>query len=299
MPNVVGLSKEEAQKEVEAAKLEFEVEKEEYNKEVPEGYVISQNPTYMERFNKVKEGSNVSVVISKGQEKAIVPNVKGKEKEEAIKLIEEAKLKAEIIEETSKTVKEGYVISQEINPNTEAFAGDIIKIHVSKGTGIKQVSVVSVIGQSEANAKKTLEGIGLKVNVAYEEDSSKDNGVVLKQSVDVGKVVDEGTSITITVNKLAEKKNATVYVNVKSITGGYSETQNNTVSTEKKKVKLKVEVNGETIFNQEVDKNEVRVNTGEGKVIATGKVTVKVFIDDVKEREKDIDVRETNSYTFD
>ncbi len=299
MPNVVGLSKEEAQKEVEAAKLEFEVEKEEYNKEVPEGYVISQNPTYMERFNKVKEGSTVSVVISKGQEKAIVPNVKGKEKEEAIKLIEEAKLKAEIIEETSKTVKEGYVISQEINPNTEAFAGDIIKIHVSKGTGIKQVSVVSVIGQSEANAKKTLEGIGLKVNVAYEEDSSKDNGVVLKQSVDVGKVVDEGTSITITVNKLAEKKNATVYVNVKSITGGYSETQNNTVSTEKKKVKLKVEVNGETIFNQEVDKNEVRVNTGEGKVIATGKVTVKVFIDDVKEREKDIDVRETNSYTFD
>ncbi len=289
MPNVVGLSKEEAQKEVEAAKLEFEVEKEEYNKEVPEGYVISQNPTYMERFNKVKEGSTVSVVISKGQEKAIVPNVKGKEKEEAIKLIEEAKLKAEIIEETSKTVKEGYVISQEINPNTEAFAGDIIKIHVSKGTGIKQVSVVSVIGQSEANAKKTLEGIGLKVNVAYEEDSSKDNGVVL----------DEGTSITITVNKLAEKKNATVYVNVKSITGGYSETQNNTVSTEKKKVKLKVEVNGETIFNQEVDKNEVRVNTGEGKVIATGKVTVKVFIDDVKEREKDIDVRETNSYTFD
>ena len=36
MPNVVGLSKEEAQKEIEAAKLKFEVEKEEYNKEVPE-----------------------------------------------------------------------------------------------------------------------------------------------------------------------------------------------------------------------------------------------------------------------
>ena len=35
MPNVVGMSKEEAQKEVEAAKLVFEVEKEEYHKEVP------------------------------------------------------------------------------------------------------------------------------------------------------------------------------------------------------------------------------------------------------------------------
>lgn len=297
MPNVVGLSKEEAQKEVEAAKLKFEVEKEEYHKEVPEGYVISQDPTYMERFNKVKEGSTVSVVISKGQEKAKVPNVKGKEKEEAIKLIEDAKLKAEVIEETSKTVKEGFVISQETDPDTEIFAGDTIKIHVSTGTGIKEVTMVSVIGQSEANAKKTLEGLGLKVNVAYEEDNNKDNGVVLKQSVDTGKTIDEGTTITVTVNKLAEKKNATVYVNVKSITGGYSETENST--TTKKKVKLRVEANGETIFNQEVDKNDTQINTGNGKIVATGNVTVKVFIDEVKEREKDIDVRTTSSYTFD
>jgi len=92
-----------------------------------------------------------------------------------------------------------------------------VKLHVSTGTGIKEVSVVSVIGQSEANAKKTLEGLGLKVNVAYEEDSSKDNGVVLKQSLDTGKVVDEGTTITITVNKLAEMKQGTVKVNLKSL----------------------------------------------------------------------------------
>ena len=296
MPNVVGLSKEEAQKEVEAAKLKFEVEKEEYNKDVPEGYVISQDPTYMERFNKVKEGSTVSVIISKGQEKTTVPNVKGKEKDEAIKLIEEAKLKAEVIEETSKTVKEGFVISQETEPDAEVFAGDTIKIHVSTGTGIKEVTVVSVIGQDEATAKKTLEDLGLKVNVTYEENNSKDNGVVLKQNVEGGKTVDEGTTVTITVNKLAEKKNATVYVNVKSITGGYSESEDNTI---KKKVKLRVEANGETIFNQEVDKNNTQVNTGNGKVVATGNVTVKVFIDDVKEREKDIDVRTTTSYTFD
>lgn len=298
MPNVVGLSKEEAQKEVEAAKLKFEIEKEEYNKEVPEGFVISQEPTYMERFNKVKEGSTVSVIVSKGQEKTKVPNVKGKEKEEAIELLEKANLKAEVIEETSKTVKEGFVISQETEADEEVFAGDSIKIHVSTGTGIKEVTVVSVIGQTESNAKKTLEGLGLKVNITYEEDSSKDNGVVLKQNVESGKTVDEGTSITITVNKLAEKKSATVYVNVKSLTGGYSETEN-TTSTVKKKVQLRVEANGETIFNQEVDKNSTQINTGDGKIVATGNVTVKVFIDDVKEKEKDIDVRTTNSYTFD
>lgn len=130
MPNVVGLSKEEAQTEIENAKLVFEIEKEEYDKEVPEGFVISQDPKYMERFNKVKEGSTVKVVISKGQEVATVPNVKGKEREEAIRLIEEANLKAEVVEETSRTVKEGFVISQDIDANTEVSAGEIGRAHV-------------------------------------------------------------------------------------------------------------------------------------------------------------------------
>ena len=183
MPNVVGMSKEEAREEIEAANLKFEIEKEEYNKDVPKGFIISQDPIYMEKYNKVKEGSTVKVVVSKGQEKTTVPNVKGKEKEEAISLIEDAKLVAEVVEETSKTVKEGYVISQEIEPDEEAYAGDTIKIHVSTGTGIKQVTVVNVVGQNEADAKKTLEDLGLKVNITYV-DTKADNGKVTKQSIE-------------------------------------------------------------------------------------------------------------------
>ena len=296
MPNVVGLSKEEAQKEVEAAKLKFEVEKEEYNKEVPEGYVISQDPTYMERFNKVKEGSTVKVVISKGQEKTTVPNVKGKEKEDAIKLIEEAKLKAYVVEETSKTVKEGYVISQETDPDTEAFAGDTVIIHVSIGTGIKEVTVVSVIGQSEANAKNTLEGLGLKVNVSYDEDSSKDNGVVLKQSIEAGKVIDEGPTITITVNKLAETKNATVSINVKSITGGYTDEDENTAKT----VKIELKVDNNVVYtDSNVDKNTTNKTT---QISGKGTVTVYLTITDSNggnwTRSQSINLNNTSSISF-
>lgn len=271
MPNVVGMSKEEAQKEVEAAKLVFEVEKEEYHKEVPEGFVISQDPTYMERFNKVKEGSIVKVVISKGQEKATVPNVKGKEKDEAIKLIEEAKLKAEIIEETSKTVKEGFVISQETDPDTEVFAGDMVKLHVSNGTGIKEVSVVSVIGQDEATAKRILQDLGLKVNVTYV-NSTSDNGKVAKQSIEENKKVDEGTTITLTVNKVAETKNLIVNVDVKAITGGYVESEE---STESKTVTVKV--NSET---RTVNKNDTCIVELSGK--EGTELEVKVVISDQK-----------------
>lgn len=294
MPNVVGLSKEEAQKEIEAAKLVFEVEKEEYDKDVPEGYVISQDPTYMERFNKVKEGSTVSVVISKGQEKATVPNVKGKEKEEAIKLIEEANLKAEIVEETSKTVKEGYVISQETDPDTEVYAGDTVIIHVSTGTGIKQVTVVSVIGQSEANATSTLQGIGLKVNVSYEEDSSKDNGAVLKQSIAAGNIVDEGTTITITVNKLAEMKQGTVSVNLKSLLNYTPETDEEG-NTTVEKATVKITVGNDTIYNESKAKNTTNISAS---FSAKGTVTIKVYVDDILKGTKEINMNTTTSCTF-
>ena len=301
VPNVVGSTREEAQQKIEGAKLKFEVSSEEYSADTEENHVISQDPAYLESYNKVKEGSTVKVVISKGTEKTKVPNVKGKEKDEAVQLIEDAKLKAEVVEETSKTVKEGYVISQETDANTEVNAGDTVKLHVSTGT--EKATVPGVVGKSQDEAKKALQDLGFVVTVTNAEDSSKENGTVLKQSLDEGQSVEKGSAITITVNKLAEKKSATIFVNVKSITGGYKEenTTNNdvTTSTSKKKVKLRVEANGETIYNQDVDKNSVKINTGDGKVVGTGTVTVKVFIDDIKEKEKDIDLKTTSSYTFD
>ena len=254
LPNLVGLSREEAEQKLKEVNLKFEVESEEYDPEVEEGHIISQDPAYVENYNNVKEGSTVKVKISKGTEKTIVPNVKGKEKDEAIQLIEDAKLKAEIIEETSKTVKEGYVVSQEINPDTEINAGETIKIHVSIGTGIKEITMVNVIGKSEADAKATLTALNLKVNIGYGEDNSKDNGVVLKQSVDVGTTIEEGTTITITVNKLAETKTATVTIDVKSLTGGYP--TNDEDSTIPKTVNVELKYGDRTETRSGIDKNK-------------------------------------------
>ncbi len=280
LPNLVGMSKEEAQKEAENLKLKFEIKTEEFNKEVPEGFIISQDPKYIEKYN-VKEGSTITVVVSKGQEKTKVPNVKGKSQEEALQLLEEANLKAEIIEETSKTVKEGYVISQETEPEEEAFAGDTVKIHVSKGTGIKQVNVVSVIGQNEANAKTTLTGLGLKVNVAYEEDTSKADGIVLKQSIEGGKTVNEGTTITITVNKVTKANEITVNIDLSKITN-YKEMPNNQTNTTEtnvaKTVDIKITVDGNTVHSDSgIAKSKANYTA---KIQGKGNAEVKLVITD-------------------
>ena len=308
IPNVVGMSKEEAQRQVEEQKLKFSIEKEEYNKDVPEGFIISQKveedmigdfTTTPSTDRKIKEGSTIKVIVSKGQEKTTVPKVVGMEEEEAVKALEEAKLKVEIIEETSKKVEEGYVISQETEANTEAFAGDTVKIHVSTGTGIKQVTVVSVIGQDEATAKKTLTDLGLKVNVSYEEDTSKTNGTVLKQSIEGGKTVDEGNAITITVNKIAEMKEVSVIVNVKSLLGGNiyeesSDSSNETSDKKVKKVKVKVTVGNDTIYSSTVNASETSIKAS---TKGTGTKEIKVYIDDVLKDQGQIRYGEMTTYT--
>ena len=278
IPNVVGLSKEEAQKEIENVKLKFEIEKEEYNKDVPEGFIISQDPTYMEKFNKVKQGSTVKVVVSKGEEKTTVPKVVGMEKDKAVKALEDAKLKVEIVEESSKKVQEGYVISQETSPDTEAFAGDTIKIHVS--TGVEKATVPDVIGKSQADAKKTLEAQGFVVAVTTSEDSSKENGIVLKQSLDSGKTVEKGSTVTITVNSYEASKTMSVNINVKAITGGYSEETSNSNTTESKTVKtvsITLKSGNNTLYSDSgVDKNTTSKSTtisGKGSMDLTLTIT--------------------------
>src|SRR5699024_6094786 len=94
-------------------------------------------------------------------------------------------------------------------------------VYVSSGT--KQITMENVVGQKEADAKKTLTDLGFEVKVEYSEDTSKDNGVVLEQSISSGTSVDDGSEVTLTVNKIVATKSIDVVINLKKITGGYTE----------------------------------------------------------------------------
>ena len=69
LPNVVGLNKEKAKEVIRDAGLKFKISGEEYNTDVEKDSVIYQNPTYLEKYDNVKKGSTVEVVISKGAER--------------------------------------------------------------------------------------------------------------------------------------------------------------------------------------------------------------------------------------
>ena len=243
IPNLIGKTLNEVEELTKQANVKYEVTEETFSKDVAEGLVISQDPRFAENYE-ILENSTIKIIVSKGIELTKVPKVAGKQKDEAIAEIEKQGLKAEIKEETSDKVEEGYVISQEPKEDEEIAKDSVVIITVSTGRGIEEVDVPNVIGKTEDEAKKMITDAKLVANVRYEEDTTKSNGVVLKQDKDANSKLDEGSTLTITVNKLPEIKNATVTVNVKSLTG-YSETTNienstNVVSTEPKDVNVKV-----------------------------------------------------------
>mgnify|MGYP000886818188 CR=1 FL=1 len=299
IPNLIGKTEEEAKAELKELKLNYEKVSEDYNADQEAGKIYEQSPAYTPNYKVKEKSTTIKVKVSKGTEKVTVPKVAGMNYDEAVKELENNKLKAEKIEETSKEIKEGIVISQETNPNTEANAGETVKIHVSIGTGIAQVVMPSVLGKTESDARQTLEGKNLKVNVEYSEDTTKDNGIVLSQNIKSGENIDEGTEITITVNKLAETKEAKITINVKSITGGYepeTEQGNTTTSgTTVKEKKLTVKVGEDKVYDKKVDLNSTAIQTN---ISGKGTVTVKVYIDDILKAQKDINLNTTSSYTF-
>ncbi len=221
VPNFVNMTREEAEQTAAEAGLQLAIS-EEYSSDVEAGRVISQDPAYVEGFTvTVLENSEVKIVISKGENIKIVPKVIGETVDSATELLSAEELEIEVIEEASSTVEAGIIIRQEPEADTELNAGETVKVYVSTGT--KQITMVNVVGDTEDDAKQRLTELGFEVNVNYEEDTSKDDGVVLRQSIDAGESVDDGTEVTLTVNERVEDKDINVIINVQKATGGYTE----------------------------------------------------------------------------
>ena len=68
-------------------------------------------------------------------------------------------------------------------------------------TASNMVKVPNVVGKTEAAARTALAGLTIKVT--YKSDSTKQDGIVLAQSIDANDVVAKNATITLTINKKA------------------------------------------------------------------------------------------------
>ena len=305
LPDFTGLTLEEAKAKAEASKLTISVREEKYDVAIEEGKIISQEPKYQPNFT-VKEGKNIEVDVSKGQEIIKVTKFIGKTKDEAIKMAKELGLELTIEEDYSDDVQAGIVISQSVAEGEEVFAGTKITAKVS--LGIEQVEVPDLTGKTEEEAKATITEAKLKYKATEKiKDSSKGKGVV-EQSISAGSFVDKNTEIKITINEYQEMKDVTLNINVANLSGYKKE-----YTKEKVKEKVKDEETGEekevevekeveipaknvslfvTVDGDTKENRTVKQNSTNEVVKFSGKGTVHVIvkIDDVTRAEKDLNL---------
>ena len=269
IPNVVGKTSEEATKAIANAKLEFKTV-EAASKDVEVGKVISQEPS--PASGKVKKGTLIQLIISKGPETTELPDFKGKNIEDVRKTAQTMGLILNEVQESSDKVNENLVISQDIAAGKMVKSGDKITLKVS--TGYEKTRVPTVVGMDEGTAKATLANANLKTNITYENDDTHENGKVISQSIEQNKEVKVGTTIELKINKI-EKKEKTVTLKFK-VPGTSSVTTNTTNTTATaNKVAVQIIVNNRIVADYSKDKGE----NVEFSLKGTGSQDVKIKID--------------------
>lgn len=128
VPNVVEMSFDEAKSKLEKDGLVIKLKSREYSSTIPEDEIISQDP----KDGKLKKGSAVEVVVSRGKENVQVPNVTGLPLTQAKKVLEENELELGDVKYEYSTEPEGTVISQSVVGGS-GVAGERVSLVVSKG----------------------------------------------------------------------------------------------------------------------------------------------------------------------
>jgi serine/threonine-protein kinase len=128
VPVLVGTQRSVAVQQIRGRGLTPAVEEEESAK--PAGEVIRQAPS---AGSELPRGSSVSIVVSKGKQKAKVPNVIGDERAEAVEALREAGLAPTVQEEeTEVPAKIGRVTDQFPPPGSEVEPGSEVTVVVGK-----------------------------------------------------------------------------------------------------------------------------------------------------------------------
>lgn len=202
VPNIVGKTTEEAKKELVSLNLTL-VEAGTEVSDQPEGTVLEINP---KAGTKVRENSEVRVIVSGGETKLKMPNLEEYDINTAKTILNSLGLTiASSSEEYSDNVAKGQIISQDPSPDTEVSASDKITVVISKGPQIRFSTVPSVVGLTKDEAAVKLGASKLKVAVKEQTvDNVSDDGKVLLQSEEANRQVVQYSTVTITVGKYVQ-----------------------------------------------------------------------------------------------
>jgi len=193
VPELVGLSEEEARQNLERVGLGYEVEAGLHHNAAI-GTVVAQEPLGGQM---ARPTSAVKVNVSLGPKLAPVPDVVGLSHSQAEIALASAGYQSELVWVDAEA-DVGEVVDTKPAPGTPVQLPGQVQLIVSAGP--PTVAVPNLITRSLAEARATLERIGLRLGtVRQDSESLAAPGTVLGQNPRAGRVVERATRIAVTV----------------------------------------------------------------------------------------------------
>jgi serine/threonine-protein kinase len=192
MPDVLGLTEQDARRRVRRVGLRPSLQKENSRK-VPLGNVIRTDPG---PGKAIERGSRVTLIVSSGPKEVAVPDVKGQDQKDAVDRLREAGLSV-VVRERESGEPTDTVVDQTPAAGQLVGEGSTVTLYVSNGR-LKRLP--DVVGQDQGEAEADLRSAGFRPSVrTTPTDQPDEDGRVLSQTPAAGKDRRSGATVVITV----------------------------------------------------------------------------------------------------
>ncbi len=211
VPDLKGMTREEATEALNSLGLGIQVENG-YDKDAEVGEVYDQSPAANEP---VERHTQIKVYINEGKLTFALPDVVGKDYQQAQDQLESKGLKVTLEFEKNDDIEKNEVIKTDPEAGEQVAEGDTITIYACEGPVTEKVEVPDLRGYTLDSAKNMIEEAGLTFDGSSEAYSDYyEEGQVMGQSLTAGTSVAKGTSIGVTVSLGIQNKSYETYTTV-------------------------------------------------------------------------------------
>ena len=200
VPNVMGMTLEEARSDPRVEGIFTIVEGERIPSATEAGVIISQSP----QARSVLTGNDltITVTISSGEEPLYMPDLVNRDYREAQQELRTMGLTDITIDSEYSDITKDFVSRTDPMSGSTITTDTPVTIYVSLGPEPVVRTMLNVVGETLETARTWLEGTnGLNLVVtATEVDSEEPAGTVVYQSIPVGERVEEGTTVMLQVS---------------------------------------------------------------------------------------------------
>lgn len=196
VPQLVGVQRAAAEDQLSSASLDVTVD-EQWSKTVPEGAVISSDPT---AGTSLPHGGVVTIAVSKGPERYAVPNLVGNALAEAKSALATVKLAVgNVVYTYDETVPSGKIIDTQPSSGMIMQPRQTVDLTISKGPA--PIPVPGVSGSTLDSARAAIAAAGFTVTSTTEYSDTVKSGIVVRTEPRAGAQLQRGSAVKIVVSK--------------------------------------------------------------------------------------------------